>query len=76
MNLELPPIYKRNGKKCYLDPIRKKLIYITPEETVRQRLIYYVLNYLKAPAENIVVEQHLSLFADGRVFFSGYVYSP
>lgn len=60
MNLELPPIYKRNGKKCYLDPIRKKLIYITPEETVRQRVIYYVLNYLKAPAENIAVEQHLA----------------
>ena len=55
MNLELPPIYKRNGKECYLDPIRKKLIYITPEETVRQRVIYYVLNYLKVPAENIVV---------------------
>ena len=31
---KLPPVYKRNGKKCYLDPIRKRLIYITPEETV------------------------------------------
>lgn len=32
--VELPPIYKRNGRDCYLDPIRQKLIYITPEETV------------------------------------------
>lgn len=32
----LPPTYSRQGKECYLDPIRKKLIYITPEETVRQ----------------------------------------
>lgn len=36
IELRLPPIYKRLGKECYLDPIRKKLIYITPEETVRQ----------------------------------------
>ena len=35
-NLHLPPVYTRNNKKCYLDPIRKKLIYITPEETIRQ----------------------------------------
>ena len=33
---QLPPIYKRDGRDCYLDPIRQKLIFITPEETVRQ----------------------------------------
>ena len=38
---KLHPIYKRNGRECYLDPIRKKLIYITPEETARQRVIQY-----------------------------------
>lgn len=32
VELKLPPIYHRNGKDCYLDPIRQKLIYITPEE--------------------------------------------
>lgn len=58
--LKLPPIYKRNGKECYLDPIRKKLIYITPEETVRQRVISYLLNSLDVPKEMLVVEQHLS----------------
>ena len=40
---KMPPIYKRNGRECYLDPIRKKLIYITPEETVRQSVILYLL---------------------------------
>ena len=30
----LPDIYIRNNRKCYLDPVREKLIYITPEETV------------------------------------------
>ena len=43
----LPAIYKRQGKECYLDPVRQKLIYITPEETVRQRMIAYLINELK-----------------------------
>ena len=57
---ELPPIYKRNGRECYLDPIRKKLIYITPEETVRQTAISYLIKCLGVPEEMIIVEQHLS----------------
>jgi len=38
---ELPQIYKRNGRECYLDPIRKKLVFITPEETVRQKVLSF-----------------------------------
>ena len=56
----LPKIYKRKGKECYLDPIRKKLIFITPEETVRQRVLSYIINELKVPMEMISVEDHLS----------------
>lgn len=58
--IKLPPIYKRNGKDCYLDPIRKRLIYITPEETVRQEVISYLIDSLNVPAEMLSVEQHLS----------------
>ena len=57
---KLPPIYKRNGKECYLDPIRKRLIYITPEETVRQKVISYLIHTLEVPAEMLRVEDHLS----------------
>ncbi|MBR5252127.1 MAG: type I restriction enzyme HsdR N-terminal domain-containing protein [Oscillospiraceae bacterium] len=57
---QLPPIYKRKGKNHYLDPVRKKLIHITPEETVRQKVISYIIENLNVPAESIVVEQHLS----------------
>lgn len=63
MNIEkskLPEIYKRNGRDCYLDPIRKRLIYITPEETVRQRVISYLMKDLTVPAEMLQVEEHLS----------------
>ena len=56
----LPEIYVRNGKECYLDPIRQRLIYITPEETVRQHVVYYLLDELKVPAKMIRVEEHLS----------------
>lgn len=57
---KLPPIYKRNGKECYLDPIRKRLIYVTPEETIRQKVISYLLNTLEVPADMIDVEAPLS----------------
>lgn len=58
--LRLPKIYKRGNKDCYLDPVRKKLIYITPEETVRQKVISYLIDVLDVPAEMISVEAHLS----------------
>lgn len=60
MNQKLPDIYLRNGKECYLDPIRDKLIYITPEETIRQKAISYLINELDVPKTMIDVEQHLS----------------
>lgn len=59
-NLKLPAIYKRGNKECYLDPVRKKLIYITPEETVRQKVISYLIDVLNVPPEMIIVESHLS----------------
>ena len=59
-NQRLPKKYKRNGKECYLDPIRQRLIYVTPEETVRQHVVSYLLDELKVPANMIRVEEHLS----------------
>ncbi len=57
---QLPPIYKRDGRDCYLDPIRQKLIFITPEETVRQRVISYLMDILHVPANMVRVEEQLS----------------
>ena len=56
----LPKIYIRKGRECYLDPIRKKLVYITPEETVRQQVISHLLYDLNVPADMISVEENLS----------------
>ena len=67
---KLPSIYKRLERECYLDPIREKLIYITPEETVRQQVISYIINTLKVPANMIRVEEsllHYGVNSRGRV---------
>lgn len=56
----LPPVYRRNNRDCYLDPVRQKLIYITPEETVRQQVIQWLLYECEVPADMIRVEEHLS----------------
>lgn len=59
-NQALPAVYKRHGKECYLDPVRQKLIYVTPEETVRQQMIAYLINEIRVPENAILVEEHLS----------------
>ena len=41
------------------DPIRKKYVVLTPEESVRQRMIKYMLQRLKVPADKIGVERTL-----------------
>ncbi len=57
---KLPAIYKRNGKDCYLDPIRNRLVLVTPEETVRQKTISFLVSILGVPQEVILVEERLT----------------
>lgn len=57
---KLPKIYKKEKGNCYLDPIRKRLSYITPEETVRQQVLTYLLEDLNIPASMIRVEESLT----------------
>lgn len=58
--IKLPERYLKGGKECYLDPFRKKLIYITPEEKVRQQTALYFMEVLNVPYEMIMLEQILS----------------
>lgn len=58
----LPTKYSRLGKECFLDPFRQKLIYITPEEIVRQQVLSYLVANLNVPKNMILVEEHLSHF--------------
>ena len=52
----LPKKFKRSGKDYFLDTIRKRLVLITPEEIVRQRMVSYLINDLKVPKNMIIVE--------------------
>ena len=60
--IPLPAIYKREGKECYYDTYRKKLIEITPEETVRQRVAAYFENECGVPKEMISLEVPMSYY--------------
>lgn len=58
--MDLPQIYMRNGKECYYDTYRKKLIPVTPEEEIRQRVAKWLEVQVHVPAQCMVLEQHLS----------------
>ena len=57
-----PTLYQRQGKECYLDPYREKLIPATPEETVRQKVLIWLENELNVPHDVILVEMLLSKY--------------
>lgn len=56
---KLPHVYPRGDNNCYIDPIRDKLICVTPEETVRQKVISYLLKVMKIPKQMLDVEAAL-----------------
>lgn len=50
----------RNGKECFYDLYRAKLIPVTPEEVVRQKIAHWCVKNLQVPPQVIILEQHLS----------------
>lgn len=64
-DIPLPSIYMREGKKCYFDIFRKKLIEVTPEETVRQRIALMFHQILGVPKEMIKLEVPISYYQKG-----------
>jgi len=58
--MQLPKVYMRNGKECFYDTYREKLIPVTPEEIIRQRVASWLEIKLGVPADCIILEQHLS----------------
>lgn len=63
--LNLPKLYLRNGKECFLCQVRKKLIVVTEEEKVRQAFIKQLVTDFKFPIEYMDVEVPLSHFKKG-----------
>lgn len=65
--IPLPEIFKREGKNCYFDTYRKKLIEITPEETVRQKIAKLLETEYKVPKAMISLEVPMSYYVKGAV---------
>ncbi len=51
----------KNGSKQIFDCIRKKFVDLTPEEWVRQNLVYYLVNHKQVPVSLMAVEKQLIL---------------
>ena len=66
-SIELPAIYNREGKDCYFDTYRKKLIEITPEETVRQKVAALFENKYGVPKDMISLEVPMSYYVEGAI---------
>ena len=64
-NVELPAIYKREGKDCYYDTYRKKLIEITPEEIIRQKVAALFEHQYGVPKDMILLEVPMSYYVEG-----------
>ena len=62
--IRLPKMYMRNGKKCFLDPYRKKLIEKTPEEVVRQKMARYCERCLGVPAAMLSIEEPMCRYLE------------
>lgn len=45
-----------NGREEIYDPVRKKFVSLTPEETVRQQMIHYLVVNRKVPLGLVAVE--------------------
>ena len=57
-----PHIYRREGQPTYFDPVRKKYVLVTPRETVRQRVVPYLIQELNIPQRMIRIGEKLSFY--------------
>lgn len=60
----LPKEYKRNGKACFFDPYRLRLIEITSEEVIRQKTARLFEDTAGIPHEMMVLEAPMVHYAD------------
>lgn len=59
----LPPhIYRIDSQPNYFDPVRKKYVLVTPRETVRQRVLPFLIEELEVPQKMIRVGEKLSCY--------------
>ena len=47
---------EREGRTYVFDPLRRRFVALTPEEEVRQKVLYLLVEHLKVPAGLLAVE--------------------
>lgn len=52
---------EREGKTFVFDPLRRRYVALTPEEGVRQRVLYHLVEGQKVPAGRLAVEYSLKV---------------
>ena len=55
-----PHIYRIENQPMYFDAVRKKYVLVTPRETVRQRVVPYLIKELDVPQRMIRIGEKLS----------------
>jgi len=51
----------RDGKTFVFDPLRRRWVALTPEEEVRQKMLYLLVEHLHVPAGLVAVEYSLKV---------------
>ena len=78
-NIEIPVTYERDGKACFYDPYRKRLINATSKELVIQKLARLFETKYEVPRDQIHIDVPLSIFEEdqsGRLDFYVNGYDP
>ena len=52
---------EREGRTYVFDPLRRRQVVLTPEEEVRQRTLYLLVEHLRVPAGLVAVEYSLKV---------------
>ena len=52
---------KREGRTYVFDPLRRRQVVLTPEEEVRQKVLYLLVEQLQVPAGLVAVEYSLKV---------------
>ena len=52
---------EREGRTYVFDPLRRRFVALTPEEEVRQKVLYLLVEHLKVPAGLVAVEYSLKV---------------
>lgn len=52
---------ERDGKMLVFDPLRRRFVLLTPEEEVRQKMLYLLVEHLHVPAGLVVVEYSMKV---------------